>query len=54
MSSAGYLSGIISTLGVYTFTLEVTDSSRHKQTSAGTMTVIAANWSGFVGIGTFT
>ncbi len=27
MSSAGYLSGITSTLGVYTFTVEVTDSS---------------------------
>ena len=58
MSSAGYLSGITSTLGVYTFTVNVTDSSPHKQTSTATMTIIAANtaanWSGYVGTGTYT
>jgi hypothetical protein len=58
MSSAGYLSGITSTLGVYTFTVEVADSSPHKQTSTATMTIIAANtaanWSGYVGTGTYT
>ena len=58
MSSAGYLSGITSTLGVYTFMVEVTDSSPLKQTSTATMTIIAAstaaNWSGYVETGTYT
>jgi hypothetical protein len=58
MSSAGYLSGITSTPGVYTFTVEVTDSSPVKQTSTSTMTIIAAstaaNWSGYVQTGTYT
>lgn len=58
MSSAGYLSGITSRLGVYTFKVKVTDSSPVKQRSTATMTIIAANtaasWSGYVGTGTYT
>jgi hypothetical protein len=58
MSSAGYLSGITSRAGVYTFTVEVTDSSPVKQTSTASMTIIAAstaaNWSGYVQTGTYT
>jgi hypothetical protein len=58
MSSGGYLSGITPTPGVYTFTVEVTDSSSVKQTSTATMTIIAAstsaNWSGYVETGSYT
>jgi large repetitive protein len=58
MSSAGYLSGITPTPGVYTFTVEVTDSSPVKQTSTATVTIIAAstaaNWSGYLETGSYT
>lgn len=57
MTSAGYLSGITSLPGVYTFSVEVADSSPVKQTGTATMTLLAAssaaNWSGYVQTGTY-
>lgn len=58
MSSAGYITGITTDPGAFTFTVRVTDSSPTRQSASTTLTLLAgngaANWSGYVYTGTFT
>jgi hypothetical protein len=57
LSTAGNLSGVASSAGTYTFTVQVTDSSPKKETATASLTMIVGNgptsWSGYIQTGTY-